>query len=169
MTKAPEVLFSMKWIGRPVPKGRPRLSAHGHMHTPPSTAKFERQVRKAVQRKWGKRVAPVGASIEVFIKVDRAVPLSWSKKRIIEALSSGEPPQGPGDLDNIAKSILDAINGVIFEDDKQVSRLVVRREYAELDAFHLLVREAPKKPATGLIAAILAIKDRIRKEKQLAS
>lgn len=171
MTKAPPVVFSMKWRGRPVPKGRPRFNFNsGHTHSPPATQKFEKAVKKAVQRRWGKRVAPTGATLEVHIKVDRAVPLSWSKKRILEVLTSGEPPQGPGDLDNIAKSILDAMNGVIFDDDKQIAKLSVRREYASEDAFHIIIREAENKPAEkALIERVLGKWADRRKAKQEAA
>ena len=35
------------------------------------------------------------------------------------------------DCDNLAKSILDSLNGLAYHDDKQVVELVVKKYYAE--------------------------------------
>lgn len=169
MTKAPTTLLSMRWLGKPVPKGRPRMTRDGHTYNPPATAKFEKKLKAAVKKRWGKGVAPSGASLEVLIKVDRGVPLSWSKKRIRDELWNGKQPHGPGDLDNIAKSILDAMNGVIFDDDKQVVKLSIRRQWAEKDGFEIVVREAQAvEIPTELIHILWARKDRAQKAKQAA-
>ena len=37
------------------------------------------------------------------------------------------------DLDNIAKTILDALNGVAYKDDKQVQELHVAKKYSDTD------------------------------------
>ena len=44
-----------------------------------------------------------------------------------------------GDIENRAKAILDAGNGIIYADDKQVSYETISREYAEEDGFRLTV------------------------------
>lgn len=137
-------ILSMKWRGKPVPKARPRAALNGHFFTPSNTARFEAAVKKALKKRMS-GVAPTGASIEVYLMVDRAIPKSWSKKRIKEIVENGEHPIGPGDIDNIAKSILDAANGIVFEDDKQICKVVVSRRYATEDGFHLIIKEAPKR------------------------
>jgi Holliday junction resolvase RusA-like endonuclease len=35
------------------------------------------------------------------------------------------------DVDNIAKSILDALNGAAYDDDKQVVALMIHKEYSD--------------------------------------
>lgn len=42
-----------------------------------------------------------------------------------------------GDVDNLAKSILDALHGVAFTDDRQVVELHVKKQYAEDDAVYI--------------------------------
>jgi Holliday junction resolvase RusA-like endonuclease len=46
---------------------------------------------------------------------------------------SGVKPDAPQfprcDVDNAAKAVLDALNGVAWEDDSQVQRLVVEKSY----------------------------------------
>ena len=40
-------------------------------------------------------------------------------------------PTKKPDTDNIAKTILDSLNGIAFEDDKQVVALLVKKLYGE--------------------------------------
>lgn len=42
------------------------------------------------------------------------------------------------DLDNIAKALLDSLTGNVFEDDRQVARLLVERRAGERDGIWLL-------------------------------
>lgn len=39
------------------------------------------------------------------------------------------PGRNLGDLDNIAKAVLDALNGIAFDDDAQVTRLLVFKDW----------------------------------------
>lgn len=48
---------------------------------------------------------------------------------------TGEPPHM--DLDNLAKALLDALTGNVFEDDSQVARLLVERRLAEREGIWL--------------------------------
>jgi Holliday junction resolvase RusA-like endonuclease len=43
------------------------------------------------------------------------------------------------DADNIAKAVLDSLNGILWHDDKQVCHLYVHKVYADLDAIELEV------------------------------
>ena len=45
------------------------------------------------------------------------------------------------DVDNIAKSILDAMNGFVFKDDNQVSKISVEKRYAENEKVFVRVIE----------------------------
>lgn len=64
-------------------------------------------------------------------------PLSWSRKRrsdVFGAFCSKKP-----DTDNVAKAILDAMNGIVYEDDAQVAGLIVQKFYAEKDEINIKV------------------------------
>lgn len=92
--------------GRPVPKGRPRLGCHGRkvfIYTPPATREYEKLVGW-VAKCMGCR--PVGGPIVATIDV-------YYRSKL--------------DVDNVAKSILDGLNGVAYEDDDQVVELLVRK------------------------------------------
>ncbi len=51
----------------------------------------------------------------------------------------GVPPRL--DLDNIAKAVLDAIKGYVFQDDAQVARLIVERKPAERERLVVTVQK----------------------------
>lgn len=46
-----------------------------------------------------------------------------------------------GDIDNLAKGILDACNGVLWKDDKQIVRLTVEKHFSEKEYMTLKLKE----------------------------
>lgn len=117
--------------GVAVPKQRPRLSGRV-AYTPKKTRDYEERVRQAFRSSYHDAVpvyqsdVPVKAYIEVIIPI----PKSWSNKKHIAA-EKGEivPTARNGDVDNYGKSILDALNGLAYEDDAQVTTLYVTKKY----------------------------------------
>ena len=107
--------------GQPVGKGRPRFAKTGRPYTPKKTAEYESHVewtaRKAM---WDNgRQTATDAPCAVFIDAAYEVPLSYSKRRKAQC-NAGEITPGKPDIDNVQKAILDALNGVVYLDDKQV-------------------------------------------------
>ena len=45
------------------------------------------------------------------------------------------------DVDNVAKSILDALNGIIYLDDKQIIELDIEKIYAETSWTEVKIKE----------------------------
>lgn len=92
--------------GRPIPKGRPRLGIRGrkaYVYTPPKTAEYEKLVGWVAKSLGCKPVdGLVSVSLHVYCR-------------------------GKMDVDNVAKSILDGLNGVAYEDDGQVVELLVKK------------------------------------------
>lgn len=77
--------------------------------------------RLAVRRHVGFRFSgPIAVQIELFTKPNKKSPPErhWDTRK------------RSGDVDNHAKSILDALNGQAWEDDSQVARLIVERTVA---------------------------------------
>jgi len=73
---------------------------------------------------------PLQAPLTVYIYAHMGIPLSWSKAKHKAALEGDIYPARP-DVDNIAKTVLDGMNGVVYEDDAQVTYLKVSKKYAE--------------------------------------
>lgn len=117
-------VYSITIPGRPVPKGRPRLGVRGRkvfVYTPPATKEYEKLVG------WVAKVTgcrPVKMPVAVVLDV-------YIKRKL--------------DADNIAKSILDGLNGIAYEDDDQVVELLVRKHRVKAAAeerVEIEIREA---------------------------
>ena len=117
--------------GKPVGKGRPRFAARGkyvQTYTPEKTANYEAWVRQCwVDAKCRK----LNGEIWAFLCARFPVPKSASKKQREAMLKSyvgyGKKP----DTDNIAKCILDALNGIAYDDDSQITLLHVEKVYSD--------------------------------------
>ena len=53
-------------------------------------------------------------------------------------------PTVKSDLDNCLKSIMDALNGVAYEDDKQVVMATINKWYSEEPKAEIIIREVTK-------------------------
>lgn len=110
--------------GAPVGKGRPRFTRSGHAYTPEKTAAYEERVRLYWKVQSGNGFAggvPLAASITAFFPL----PKSLSAKKA--AALDGTPHTKKSDADNVAKAVLDALNGFAYQDDSQIAFLSVRK------------------------------------------
>jgi len=114
-------------FGKPQPKARPRVTRRGIAFTPESTRKYEEAVRKAWKEQSGKKIEG-DVPLVVMIVAEFPIPESLSKKRR-ESLK-GRYHTKRGDCDNVAKSILDALNTYAFDDDSQVAQLNITKRYS---------------------------------------
>lgn len=112
--------------GEPQGKGRPRFG-NGRTYTPAKTIEYERRIATRAAE-----AMPCPATeLPVHVRVDayKGIPKSWTRAKRIRAMDGQEIPGKP-DLDNVAKAVLDALNGVVYADDVQVTRLVVTKQYS---------------------------------------
>lgn len=119
--------------GTPVGKGRPKFARRGNFvstYTPERTASYENLVKVAAHRAMNSLQPFVGA-VGSTITLRVIPPASWSKKKRMAAFSGDLRPVGKPDVDNVVKGIFDAMNDIVWLDDKQVVELSVRKEYAE--------------------------------------
>ena len=129
--------------GEPVPKGRPKFTSRaGFMrtYTPRKTVDYELAVKAAAQAAMGPTdllETPVG----VYLYIRLPIPKSHSKKRREACLSGQEKPIKKPDIDNLAKSILDGMNGVVWKDDSQIVSLHVTKVYASGSGVDILIKE----------------------------
>lgn len=133
--------------GTPVGKGRPKFARRGAFvsaYTPEKTANYENLVKVvAAQAMAGRQIIEGNVSVSLAIQVQ--VPDSWSKKKRAEALSGAIAPTSKPDLDNIIKGIFDAMNGVVFKDDKQVSFVTALKIYSQTPCVHVCVYQKAKR------------------------
>lgn len=116
--------------GKPLPKGRPRV-VNGRAYTDPKTRAYESRLRAAfvVNAHAHRWVIPAGDVV-----VD-----------IVLRFGSGIH----GDVDNCAKAILDAAQGVLMANDKCVRSLYIEREWATAErpeGITVTVTSSPMEP-----------------------
>lgn len=124
--------FTFEIVGEPQGKGRPRFSTRGGFvktYTPEKTASYENFVKVCYLNKY--KGQKLDGEIIAEIIAYFSIPKSFSKKKRVQAIEGKIKPTKKPDTDNIAKTILDSLNGIAFEDDKQVVALLVKKLYGE--------------------------------------
>ena len=116
--------------GEIVGKERPRVNMYtGRVYTPNKTKDYEFLVQQYFKIKYPNYKMLEGRrsiNIIAYLKI----PKSTSKTKTQEMLENKLSPTKKPDVDNIAKSILDAMNGFVFKDDNQVSKISVEKRFA---------------------------------------
>lgn len=121
-----------------MPAPRPRVTRGGIAYMPAAYKSWKRDFARCVP--YQLRTQYEGA-VNVFIDCMVCVPKSYSKKQRAAALDGFAWPSG--DLDNSAKSVLDAMTEAgVWKDDRQVVLLTVRKRYAEQDGIVVRVLHA---------------------------
>lgn len=118
--------------GKVQAKQRPRFSKSGIVYTPKETRVYEDFVRVcysdyANQYQWEPYDGQLRAEIEVFIQVPKSDSKLNKQAKIIGEIRPTIKP----DCDNLAKSLLDSLNGWAYQDDKQIVELEVKKFYSE--------------------------------------
>jgi Holliday junction resolvase RusA-like endonuclease len=130
-------------FGEPVGKGRPRFAKRGNFvstYTPQKTKTYEDEIRLMAKAAMGASEAlETPVTVAIYIRV--GIPASFSKQKRKDALANIERPTKKPDIDNIAKCFLDAMNGIVYLDDKQVVSLHITKVYAETPAVEVMVKE----------------------------
>ena len=141
----PEMSFMTMFtvFGEPVGKGRPRFAKRGNFvstYTPQKTKTYEDEIRMMAKAAMGSsEQLETPVTVAIYIRV--GIPTSFSKQKRKDALANHIRPTKKPDIDNIAKCFLDAMNGIVYLDDKQVVSLHITKEYAETPAVDVMVKE----------------------------
>lgn len=121
--------YSFEIKEKAIGKQRPRYSSKtGRMYTPTKTSSFEEKVKWAFKSKYNIEKELSTKPFKAKITAIFEPPKSISKKKKDELLSKVDYTKKP-DADNIAKIILDSLNGLAYKDDSQVSALLVLKDY----------------------------------------
>lgn len=136
-----EPLVTIRLSGEPQGKGRPRfVRKTGRTFTPAATRSYEDALRYAGQEAMGER-KPIEGALAITITADMPLPASKSKKWKAAALLGIEKPIVKPDFDNLAKTC-DALNQVVWIDDKQIVSALIIKSYSERPALTIEVRAA---------------------------
>ena len=119
-----------------VAKERPRARRQGNftrIYTPNKTAQFEETLCNMFIAQ-NKGFTPIDAPLRVTILIGKKIPKYKARKDVI--YNSVKP-----DVDNYAKSILDALEGRLFVNDSRIFDLRVIKTYQETPIIILKVEE----------------------------
>lgn len=130
--------FEIEIPGKPMGKQRPKFGK-GFTYTPEETVEYESYVKLIFQQKYGQ--PNLTGQIKADIKVYFDIPKSASKVKKTEMLLNSIRPTKKPDCDNIAKVILDSLNGIAYKDDKQVVLLTVEKFYSDTPKVCLILQE----------------------------
>ena len=119
--------------GQPMGKARHRsmVLPNGMIHN--YNSKANQDYEKLVAAEYKKQCSNIyfTGELEVVINAYFNIPKSWSKKKQEQAIEGEIRPQTKPDLDNISKIILDSLNNVAFDDDKQITDLHIHKHYSD--------------------------------------
>ena len=113
MTEGTVIIAMFTIPGAPVPKERARRGANGHWYTPEKTRVAEEKVVVCV-----KQAMP-------GLQVDEA---STFRLDLVFYLPPYPGRRLPPDIDNLLKLILDALNNLVYRDDRQVLEVNMRKK-----------------------------------------
>lgn len=107
------------------PKAWRRSRHNGKRHyTDPVMAGYQNTVKWLAKAAGAKLVeGPIAMEVTAYFKI----PESATKARRAAMLAGDEYPTKRSDADNLGKAIMDALNGLAFNDDAQVVHLTVSK------------------------------------------
>jgi Holliday junction resolvase RusA-like endonuclease len=124
-------LFRFVVVGDPVGKQRPRV-AGGHAYTPQKTRDYEILIQDNFMIQLGKNhYFTPDEPVYVHVDITLPVPKSASKAQREKMLNGEILPMVKPDGDNVLKSVLDALEGYAYSNDKQVIDQRSRKKYGE--------------------------------------
>lgn len=120
--------------GSPMPEPRPRAAVvrgRPRVYKPASARDWKALVRMVAAQKMDREPSRGALRVRMVFALSR--PSSHFGRGRNQGKLRGRAPAFPmhqrSDVDNLAKGILDAMSGLVFEDDRQVCTLEVEKRY----------------------------------------
>lgn len=118
----------------PVAQGRPRITVRGgypHAYDPPKSRQYKHEIQHYLKTQYPD-MTPSSRPLVITLRFYRSVPKSFSKKKKEAAEEAVLVPVTKPDLDNYIKGMLDAMNGILWEDDRQIVGIYASKRYSSL-------------------------------------
>ena len=117
-------------LGEPKGKARARVTRFG-TYTPEATVMYENLVKIEYRRQCADYRFGDGP-LKMTVTAHHGMPKSASKKKREQMLAGVVRPLKTPDLTNIVKAIEDALNGIAYRDDAQISCIIAERFYSDV-------------------------------------
>lgn len=125
--------------GEPVAKGRPRLGKYG-TYTPEKTVNYENWVKQSFCMTY-KSHEPTEQPLKVCVIAYFGIPKSKSQKVKLQMAQGRIRPTKKPDIDNVIKSITDALNALAYKDDSQIVEILAKKFYSEEPRVEISIEE----------------------------
>lgn len=127
--------------GKVIGKERPRINMYtGRVYTPNKTKEYENLIQQYFKIKY-----PTSEVLENRICIDIIayfkIPKGTSKIKVEEMKKGSVSPTQKPDIDNIAKSVLDAMNKIAFKDDNQVTKISIEKCFGTEEKIEIKIEE----------------------------
>lgn len=108
--------------------------------TPKQTVSYENLVKIMFREKYPEHV-PINHSepLEAVMIANYGTPASTSKKKKDLMLQGIIRPTKTPDVDNITKVILDGLNKIAYDDDRQFVDLRIIKKYSTIEGLHIKI------------------------------
>lgn len=125
----PRLHLDFEVPGAPVPWKRPEQNARGGRRTNAKDGAHRELVAIHARRASSEqRKEPLAGDVQVMLTFVLPIPAS-ATRRDREAMQAGlKRPRG-SDIDNLSKAVFDAVQGIAFLNDSQVSAMFARKLY----------------------------------------
>ncbi len=118
--------------GNPKGKERPRMARGGHVYTPKTTTDYEKLVKESYYASGGVNIPPQSA---ISMQIIAYMPIPKSDRKAVRTakLNNEVACFKKPDIDNIAKIIMDALQGENspVADDSEVVYLSVQKKWSD--------------------------------------
>lgn len=135
--------------GEPVPQARPRFARRGNFvqtYDEPKSKRYKEHVASSAVQIKPKEL--MQGPLEVEVLIYRKTLKSFSKKKAEQAEAKALRPITKPDVDNYAKGIIDALKGIVWQDDGQVVRLITEKFYSSEPRAEVIVRHLESQQET---------------------
>lgn len=138
-----EHIINLTINGDPVGKGRPRVTNRGsfaHAYTPSKTKNYEKTIQNEFLSKYNYNDilhGPIKAEVNAYFPI----PISTSKRKKQDMINNLDKHTKKPDIDNVIKSIFDALNNLAFEDDSNIISLTANKYYSECPRVEVTLKE----------------------------
>jgi len=140
-----EAMIRLVIPGDVVPQGRPRFARIGtyvHTYDPRKSSDYKDRVK--VFAKKLRLAKPLEGPLLVKIAIYRQIPASWSAKKREQAMRGEILPVTRPDNSNLCKGIEDSCNGILWNDDSQITDLIVIKRYSDDPRAVIEIEEVPR-------------------------
>lgn len=120
--------YSFSIPGEPVAMGRHRTTRTGHNYTPKKTVDAKCNISYAVSQQY--KGLPLDRPLRLTVLFCFAPSQALSKKYPAEIAAETIPVEKKPDIDNLVKLLGDALNGILWADDKLIVDIRATKRYS---------------------------------------